>query len=128
VSRSGSFRSIPIPAFLRGDLEALIDHRRTVEGETDPVLFCAPQSGLEWRRNHSRRFRRAARLAGWPDHMTWYALRHLYGVTMLERVPLEVVSKLMGHHSPEFTARRYLSIRTGWLDRAQHALDDIDQT
>lgn len=34
---------------------------------------------------------------------------------------LEETSKLLGHHSPEFTARRYLSLRTGWLHRAQHA-------
>jgi integrase len=125
--KQGSFRTVPIPAFLREDLEALIDHRRATSGEKDSVLFCAPQGGLEWRRNHSRRFRRAARRAGWPDHMTWYSLRHLYAVRMLERVPLEIVSKLMGHHSPEFTARRYLSIRSGWLDRAQDALDNIDR-
>lgn len=37
---------------------------------------------------------------------------------MLERLPLEIVSKVMGHHSPDFTDKRYLSLRVGWLDRA----------
>jgi integrase len=120
--KQGSFRTVPIPDFLQHDLKELIDHRRAVSGEDDPILFCAPEGALEWRRNHARRFRRAARLAGWPDHMSWYALRHLYAVTMLERLPLEVVSKLMGHHSPEFTARRYLTVRAGWLEQAQDAL------
>ncbi len=120
--KQGSFRTVPIPDFLQNDLKELVNHRRAVSSEDDPILFCAPEGGLEWRRNHARRFRKAARLAGWPDHMSWYALRHLYAVTMLERMPLEVVSKLMGHHSPEFTARRYLTVRSGWLERAQDAL------
>ncbi|MDP8928911.1 MAG: hypothetical protein M3O70_10130 [Actinomycetota bacterium] len=37
-------------------------------------------------------------------------------VTSVEHVPLEVVSRLMGHHSPDFTAKRYLSMRVGWLE------------
>ena len=40
---------------------------------------------------------------------------------MLEVLPLEIVSKLMGHHSPHFTAQRYLSLRVGWLDQARDA-------
>lgn len=40
---------------------------------------------------------------------------------MLEVLPLEVVSQLMGHHSPHFTAKRYLSLRVGWLDQARQA-------
>lgn len=53
-------------------------------------------------------------------------MRHLYAVTMLERLPLEIVSGLVGHHSPEFTARRYLSLRVGWLDQARSASRDFD--
>lgn len=40
---------------------------------------------------------------------------------MLELLPLEVVAQLMGHHSPHFTAQRYLSLRVGWLDQAREA-------
>ena len=117
--KHGSLRTVTFAAFLQEDLAALIDHRRRVSGEKDPVLFCAPRGGWEGRRNHTRRFRRAAREAGWPDELTWYGLRHLYAVTMLERLPLEIVSRLMGHHSPDFTAKRYLSLRMGWLDQAR---------
>jgi integrase len=83
--------------------------------------------GLESRSNHSRRFRIAAGLAGWPAELQWRGLRHLAAVTMMAAPPngmgltLEETSKLLGHHSPEFTARRYLSLRSGWLDRAKTA-------
>ena len=89
------------------------------------MTFCGAEGGLEWRSNHTRRFRTAAQRAGWPDHITWYGLRHLFAVTMLERLPLEVVSRLMGHHSRDFTAKRYLSLRVGWLDQARHAAYDL---
>lgn len=119
--KHGSARTVTFAAFLEHDLKEFIDHRRSTSEEDDPLLFAAPEGGWEWRRNHSRRFRAAARRAGWPQQMTWYGLRHLYAVTMLERLPLEIVSKLMGHHSPDFTAKRYLSLRVGWLDRARAA-------
>jgi integrase len=124
VPKQGSIRTVVLPGFLQHDLKELIDHRRSVSGEEDPLLLSAARGGLEWRHNHTRRFRRAADLAGWPREITWYGLRHLYAVTMLERLPLEVVSKPMGHHSPEFTAKRYLSLRVGWLDKAHETLRD----
>lgn len=55
----------------------------------------------------------------------WYGLRHLYAVTMPDLLPLEVVSQLMGHHSPHFTAQRYLSLRVGWLDQARTASQSL---
>lgn len=117
--KHGSVRTVTFAGFLAEDLAALVQRRCRVSDEDDPLLFCAPGGGWEWRRNHTRRFRAAASRAGWPRHMTWYGLRHLYAVTMLERLPLEVVSRLMGHHSPDFTAKRYLSLRTGWLDEVR---------
>lgn len=124
--KQGSLRTVTFAAFLQEDLARLIDHRRRISGEQDPLLFCSPSGGWEWRRNHTRRFRAAARRAGWPDHLTWYGLRHLYAVTMLEQLPLEIVSHLMGHHSPDFTAKRYLSLRMGWLDQARSVARSFD--
>lgn len=119
--KHGSIRTVTFAGFLEHDLKELIDYRRWCSGERDPLLFCAAEGGWEWRTNHARRVRAAATRAGWPQHITWYGLRHLYAVTMLEHLPLEVVSKLMGHHSPDFTAKRYLSVRVGWLDQARSA-------
>jgi site-specific recombinase XerC len=125
--KQGSIRVVNFAGFLEHDLKGLIDHRRVVSREEDPILFCAPRGGLEWRHNHSRRFRTAATKAGWPTYMTWYSLRHLYGVSQLERLPLEVVSRLMGHHSADFTAKRYLSSpRVGWQDQARTAARTMD--
>lgn len=124
--KHGSIRTVTFAGFLKDDMEEFIEHRRRGSGENDPILFCAPRGGLEWRSNHNERFRSAARRASWPDHLKWYGLRHLFAVTMLEHVPLEIVSRLMGHHSPDFTAKRYLSLRVGWLDKARDASRDLD--
>lgn len=124
--KHGSIRTVTFAGFLQHDLKDLVDHRRQQAGEEDPIIFCAPRGGLEWRSNHTDRFRSAARRAGWPDHLTWYGLRHLYAVTMLEHLPLEVVSRLMGHHSPDFTAKRYLSLRVGWLEQARAVSRVVD--
>ncbi len=121
IPKHGSFRTVTFAAFVQHDLKELIEHRREVSGEDDPLIFCAPEGGFDYRRNHTRRFRAAAHRAGWPRHITWYGLRHLFAVMMLQRLPLEVVSKLMGHHSPDFTAKRYLSPRVGWLEQARQA-------
>ena len=123
--KHGSTRTVTFAGFLEEDMQKLIAHRREVTGEQDPLLFCARDGGWEWRRNHTRRFRIAADRAGWPRHLTWYGLRHLYAVTMLEVLPLEIVSKLMGHHSPHFTAQRYLSLRVGWLEQARAASREL---
>lgn len=124
--KHGSLRTVTVAGFLADDIAELIEHRRQVSGEGDPLMFPAPSGGWEWRRNHTRRYRSAARKAGWPDHFTWYGLRHLYAVTMLERLPLEIVSRLMGHHSPDFTAKRYLSMRMGWLEQARSVARSMD--
>lgn len=126
--KHGSIRTVTVAEFLVEDLADLIEHRRKVSGEVNPLLFCGPGGQPDSRRNHNRRFRRAARRAGWEDHLKWYGLRHLYAVTMLERLPLEIVSRLMGHHSPDFTAKRYLSLRTGWLDEARSVARTFDPT
>lgn len=124
--KHGSIRTVTVAAFLMEDVVALIDHRRDESGEHDPLLFCGPGGQPDSRRSHNRRFRRASDKAGWGRHLRWYGLRHLYAVTMLERLPLEVVSRLMGHHSPDFTAKRYLSLRTGWLDDARSVARAFD--
>lgn len=125
IPKHGSARTVTFAGFLQDDMRRLVEHRRNEAGEEDPILFCAAQGGLEDRSRHSKRFRAAER-AGWPGHLIWYGLRHLYAVTMLERLPLEIVSNLMGHHSPDFTAKRYLSLRVGWLDQARQASEGID--
>lgn len=61
--KHGSIRTVTFAGFLEDDLRELIKHRRDVSGEQDPLLFCGREGGWEWRRNHTRRFRTAARQA-----------------------------------------------------------------
>lgn len=125
--KNGNQRVTILAGVLAEDFAEFIDWRRWRTGEHNPLLYTAPMGGLESRSNHSRRFRIAAELAGWPAELQWRGLRHLAAVTMMAAPPdgmgltLEETSKLLGHHSPEFTARRYLSLRSGWLDRAKTA-------
>lgn len=82
-----------------------------------PGVAQQPFPQVPHRRRTGRLARRAAVAGTAPPrrgHDVGRAPRR-YGFT------LEEVSKLMGHHSPEFTARRYLSLRSGWLERAKAA-------
>ena len=118
-------RDVVFPRQLAEPLARLIEHRIARDGE-DCLLFPAPLGGPERRSGFTRRMRPYMDEAGWPRHMTWYHLRHLFAVRALRSqadggwgLDLADVSRLMGHHSPEFTARRYLRVTADHLDRAR---------
>ena len=97
-------------------------------GEADPLLFPAPRGGRGRRRNHNRRFRPAARAAGWADHHQWHGLRALFAQTALKPkaeggmgLSLAEVNRRLGHHSPDFTAKRYAQVFADYKGRASDA-------
>lgn len=129
--KNGHQRLTIFAGILADDMAEFIEQRQRVAGEPNPLLFCAAGGGVESRRNHARRFRVAARMAGWPPELQWRGLRHLAAVTMMASPPeglgltLEETAKLLGHRSPEFTARRYLSLRTDWMQRARQSANNL---
>lgn len=70
-------------------------------------------------------FRRLVEEAGLP-YITLHGLRHSYAsLARLRGVPLEVVSKTLGHSTPEFTARLYRQLYSDELTQAAHAMDGL---
>lgn len=133
VPKSGRVRTSVFAGWLREDLADHVARLRHTTGERDPLLWPAPMGGRDRRRNHHRRFRRAADAAGWSREHRWHGLRALFAVTALLTtdqaglgLSLEETSRLLGHHSPEFTAKRYLRVREGWRERASRAAADLE--
>lgn len=124
VPKNGKARETVFAAWLVPSFEEFIAFRRATDRQRNPLLYASTEGHLERRKRHAERFRRAAALAQWPPEFEWYGLRHLAAITMMLLPPegmgftLEETSRLLGHHSPDFTAKRYLNTRAGFRDRA----------
>lgn len=103
--RTGVFRSVPVPPSLLDGLDMVHgirerQKRRQAAGEEEPLW--------PWHRSHAWRLVKAVmRDAGIPEgpHATPKGLRHGYGVAaIISGVPLNMLSKWMGHASLEVTA------------------------
>jgi integrase len=124
--KNGQSRTVTVPPPIRARLAAR--RARAITQGPDALLFPAPRGGHWNRSTFSRKFRPAMLAAGWSPHQSLRDLRHLYAVTALGDwgLPLEVVSGELGHHSPEFTSRRYLSRQQGYRDAIEQTFDQIE--
>lgn len=134
-------RAVPVPSRLADRLTARCEaatreftffDRRTKQNETRCLLFTGPRGGWWRRSNFNRRVARPCMDdAEWPATLTWHDLRHRFCVSMLKQLAAaggttEVavvadVAKLAGHHSPDFTMKKYIHADSGVLDRARAA-------
>lgn len=138
--KGGKSRTTVMAGWLEEDVAAHVE-RRVAQAGPNALLFPAPAGGHLSRRNHARWWKPVKVAAGWlagpddddgeasvvddDDHgdgsrWTFHSLRHLYAVTCLAPTAqggwgstIEDLSALLGHHSPQFTARRYLTRRDG---------------
>ena len=103
-------RIIPLNDIIAGYLMDLIEYDKR-KGIKSPYL-CATRVGT---RNSARNLQRSL------DHLidstsinkriTLHTLRHTFGSTMLRRgVPIEVISKLMGHANINITYQKYIHV------------------
>lgn len=119
------------------DLAAMVERRLAeVEVEVGELLFPAPRSGWQRRSNYSRNiWDRAANDIGWPRRedgrwlWTFHSLRHVFATWALHeaRIPIEDLSRLMGHSSTRVTQDIYIHVRDDMFDRffrATHYRDD----
>ena len=130
LPKGGKARTTIMAGWLADPMSEYVQQRRRQDGK-NALLWPAPAGGHTTRRNHSRWWKPVREAAGWDEDWTFHSLRHLYAVTALAPttqggwgLTLEDVSALLGHHSPEFTARRYLTLRQGIHQRAAAAARD----
>jgi integrase len=100
--------------------------RRLDEVEPGGLVFPAPQGGLQRRSNYGRYlWDRAAADIGWPKQhdgrwlWTFHSLRHVFATWALHdaRIPIEDLSRLMGHSSTRVTQDIYIHVRDDMFDR-----------
>lgn len=107
------------------DLERLIRRRLTEIDNGDGLLFPAPRGGWARRSNYGRNtWDPAAEAVGWPRGgrswlWTFHSLRHVFATWALHDagVPVEDLSRLMGHSSTRVTQDIYIHVRGDMYDR-----------
>lgn len=119
-------RATMYPASTPGgvDLAGLVE-RRLAELPSDGLLFPAPQGGWARRSNYGRKvWDPAARAVDWPRGgrswaWTFHSLRHVFATWAIHepRIPIEDLSRLMGHSSTRVTQDIYVHIRSDIYDR-----------
>jgi integrase len=110
------------------DLAAMVA-RRLADIPPDGLLFPAPQGGWLRRSNYGRGLWDPSALTiGWPRHndgwlWTFHSLRHVFATWALHdaRIPIEDVSRLLGHSSTRVTQDIYIHVRDDMYDRFYNA-------
>jgi integrase len=133
LPKGGRRRTTMYPAEtpLGVDLAALVE-KRLAELEPAEVLFPAAKGGHLRRSNYGRgTWDPAARDVGWPRQddgrwlWTFHSLRHVFATWALHDagVPIEDLSRLMGHSSTRVTQDIYIHVRGDMYDRFFRATD-----
>ena len=121
------------------ELAAMLE-RRVGEVVDDAPLFPAARGGWQRRSNYGRYiWDKAAVEVGWPrradGRWLWpfHSLRHVFATWALHdaRIPIEDLSRLMGHSSTRVTQDIYIHVRHDMFDRFYRATrqhQEVDQT
>jgi site-specific recombinase XerD len=117
--KTGTHVSVPIPPAIAQELLALVN--------ANPTYFFWSGNGAEesvtktWMKNYIAPIFKAAKITN-EGHMMSHRLRDTFAVDLLEKgVPLEEVSKLLGHESIKTTERHY----SKWMKGRQDRLDAL---
>ena len=121
-TKTGEERTLRLPERLADSFKrhrkAQLLERTAVPSWGDPSLIFPNTQGNVWRHQGMFvSFKRDLEAAGLPRDVRFHDLRHTSATLMLKAgVPVNVVSKVLGHSDPAMTLRRYA-----------HALPDMQQ-
>ncbi|WP_052810209.1 site-specific integrase [Streptomonospora alba] len=121
--KKGEVRSVPVPAFLVGELRDLVGDR-----SPDDLLFTAPRGGPIWLRNwRPRVFNRAVKDADLGGRgLTPHKLRHTAAsLAIAAGADVYVVQTMLGHRKPSITLDTYGHL---WPDRLDEVADALGAT
>lgn len=121
-------RVLPMPAWLRDDLAAMLTQRDESEWAQSTPLFRAVKGRgrLEVPMLRDHVIRPALRAAGLPESFRTYDLRHTHASLLIEQGanPLEVAQR-MGHTDASITLRVYGHVFEGAQARLTAKLDEL---
>jgi integrase len=128
-SHSGQ-RTLELPSFL---VEVITAHKAAQDAERaaghlweDAGLVFPDELGQPYSPNRALRWWHRLTVAAGLGHRRQHASRHTAATLMLERgVPLEVISKLLGHASYAITADLYAKVKPQAMRDAVDSLADI---
>jgi integrase len=112
-------RTVPMPAFLRAELEPLLDGKSMTD-----LLFTAPQGGA-WRNANfrSRRFDKAVAAAGLQS-LTPHELRHTAASLAVQAgANVKAIQRMLGHQSAAMTLDVYADLFDSDLESVATRLD-----
>jgi integrase len=120
-------RTTMFPARTPGgvDLDRMVRRRIAEIDSGDGLLFPAQRGGWARRSNYGRNtWDPSAEAVGWPKGgrswlWTFHSLRHVFATWALHEaaVPIEDLSRLMGHSSTRVTQDVYIHVRGDMYDR-----------
>ncbi|WP_157382906.1 tyrosine-type recombinase/integrase [Nonomuraea coxensis] len=119
---SASLRDVPMPDFVA----AAIDQHAKRFGLASDAVLCRTGRGTLLRRDYFNKkiWKPALAVAGLPEDVTFYDLRHTFASTALaEGVPISEVSRWLGHKSITTTVDLYGRLVPEATCRARDALD-----
>jgi hypothetical protein len=99
---------------------------RDVVAAADGGVLAKPARGAVWNASYwSNKVwpKLVEQVENWPDRAGYHFLRHYAIVSWLDAaIPPGNVSRLAGHHSAEFTWKRYVGPQQDYLDVARQVL------
>lgn len=123
-TKTHSVRQVPLPDFLIPYLKAQIEIAKT---SPTGLLFPAARGGII-RRSPMRRWFNQAIKNSIGEHYTIHSLRHSFATNLIEAGEnILVVSRILGHSSPDITLKVYSHWREDALDSAANRLNQAAQ-
>lgn len=120
TTKTHATRTLPLPAFLRAELEALMQGK-----STNDLIFTAPQGG-PWRNANfrSRRFDPAVKAAGLPP-LKIHEMRHTAASLAVQAgANVKAVQRMLGHSSAAMTLDVYADLFDSDLEGVASRLDE----
>ena len=104
-----------------------LEERMAARSWEDPGLVFPNARGKVRRRDSvMRSLRSLLKEAGLPAQIRFHDLRHTAATLAIrQRMPIHVVSKMLGHSDPAMTLRRYAHVLDDMREDAARAMDDL---
>jgi integrase len=120
TTKTHATRTLPLPTFLRSELEALMADKTTTD-----LIFSAPQGG-PWRNSNfrARRFDPAVKAAGLPG-LKLHELRHTAASLAVQAgANVKAVQRMLGHSTATMTLDVYADLFDSDLEGVAMRLDE----